>query len=434
MVCSACSKQKAATTNKRKMTDTLQLSEGGKETIDRAREQRRLGKTSAIWADLVPTSISTLRRFLDRQRIRPDTFEGLCKVVGVNWQDVVEVPIPPNPDLDEAPDVPIFYGRTDELAVLEKWIVKDSCRVVGLFGIGGIGKTALSVKLARSLQNHFEHVIWRSLHKAPPLTDILKDILKESMVFSANYLEAKPPREPSISLLMRYLRQRRCLLVLDGWEALLESGQPVGIYREGYEEYGELLKEFAKCDSKSCLVLTSRDKPREIAIAEGKRRPVRSFPINGLEPAAAAEIFREQDLSDERDWEQLCRCYRGNPLALKIVASAIREVFYSSVSQFLIKSLFLGDFECLLSEQFQRLSKQEKDLLCYLSEAGEPVSLEELQEAEIWSNRSTTELTQTLQSLGRRSLLETVVVANKRLFSLQPMVMKYALKNCSTSH
>lgn len=42
----------------------------------------------------------------------------------------------PQVDWGEALDVPSFYGRTSELAVLSRWIGEDRCRVVSVLGMG----------------------------------------------------------------------------------------------------------------------------------------------------------------------------------------------------------------------------------------------------------------------------------------------------------
>ncbi|HEY9602502.1 MAG TPA: hypothetical protein V6C85_12885, partial [Allocoleopsis sp.] len=55
-----------------------------------------------------------------------------------------------------------FYGRDRELEELRKWILTDRCRLVGLLGIGGIGKTSLAVRLAQQIQDEFEYLILRS--------------------------------------------------------------------------------------------------------------------------------------------------------------------------------------------------------------------------------------------------------------------------------
>lgn len=62
-------------------------------------------------------------------------------------------------DWGEAICVSVFYGRQEELATLEQWIVSDRCRLVALLGMGGIGKTSLSVKLTEQIQDKFEYVI-----------------------------------------------------------------------------------------------------------------------------------------------------------------------------------------------------------------------------------------------------------------------------------
>ncbi|NJR48528.1 MAG: hypothetical protein HC780_02175 [Leptolyngbyaceae cyanobacterium CSU_1_3] len=68
-------------------------------------------------------------------------------------------------DLSEAPDVSHFCGRLEELSELAQWVT--STRLVTILGMGGMGKTVLSVKLAERSQSQFEFVIWRSLRDAP---------------------------------------------------------------------------------------------------------------------------------------------------------------------------------------------------------------------------------------------------------------------------
>src|SRR5216683_3549260 len=48
----------------------------------------------------------------------------------------------PRVDWGDALDVPSFYGREQELAVLTQWVVEERCRVVSIEGMGGIGKSA----------------------------------------------------------------------------------------------------------------------------------------------------------------------------------------------------------------------------------------------------------------------------------------------------
>ena len=80
-------------------------------------------------------------------------------------------------DWGEALDVSTFYGREEELAQLTRWILHDRCRLITLVGMGGIGKTALSIKLGEQVQGEFIWLIWRSLRNAPPVEELLLDIL-----------------------------------------------------------------------------------------------------------------------------------------------------------------------------------------------------------------------------------------------------------------
>jgi hypothetical protein len=180
----------------------------------------------------------------------------------------------PHQDWGEAIDVSIFYNRTDELAQLAQWIQHDRCHLVTILGMGGMGKTALSVKLGEQVKDEFDYLIWRSLRHAPSLQELLADLI--SVLSDQAVVKLPEATDAQISCLMKYLRQRRCLLILDNVEAIFQSGQHTGRYRQGYEAYSRLLERVSDERHQSCLVLTSRERPAEVSLREGDTLPVRS--------------------------------------------------------------------------------------------------------------------------------------------------------------
>ncbi|MDZ7967417.1 MAG: NB-ARC domain-containing protein [Nostoc sp. DedSLP03] len=341
-----------------------------------------------------------------------------------------------------------FYGRVEELITLEQWILNEQCQLVALLGIGGIGKTALSVKFAQKIQDNFEYVIWRSLREAPPVKIILGNLiqfLSDEQETESNLPESFSDR---VSRLLYYLQNYRCLAILDNAESILRSGSRAGLYREGYEEYGELLRRVGEASHQSCLVLTSREKPREIALLEGQALPVRSLPLNGLKVTEGQEILKLKGLSAAEDeWKVMIERYAGNPLALKIVATTIQDVFDGNVTGFLQQdTAVFGDIRDILEQQFERLSDLEKEIMYWLAINREPMALPELRN-DITLQVPQAKLMEAVESLLRRSLIEktslqdparsllprkgtpmptpTLIEKSKALFTLQPVVMEY---------
>lgn len=93
------------------------------------------------------------------QQLEQESSCGLATLSQQNW--------------GEAIDVSILYGRSQELALLNHWVLQEHCRLVAILGMGGIGKTTLSVKLAEQVQNEFEFLLWRSLSQAPPFEQLI---------------------------------------------------------------------------------------------------------------------------------------------------------------------------------------------------------------------------------------------------------------------
>jgi WD40 repeat protein/transcriptional regulator with XRE-family HTH domain len=326
----------------------------------------------------------------------------------------------------EMPTVPVFHGRTEELTCLEQWLVHDRCQLIALLGMGGMGKTALSVKLVERIEDQFDDFIWCSLRNAPPLREILGIVLQHLSNHQQIELDISQDMNAGISQLIGYFKERRCLVVLDNAEALLRSGDKAGRYREGYEEYGELFRQVGEQRHQSCLILTSREKPKEIGLLEGPLLPVRSFQLSGLSAVEGRELFTIQGAftGSEEEWSLLIQHYAGNPLALRMVAAAIQELFDGSIPELLeyLKQgiLVFDDIRDLLDRQFERLSDLEREIMYWLAIEREPISLQQLKD-NILSGVSRQQLPEGLRSLRQRSLIETSAAS----FTQQPVVMEY---------
>ena len=327
----------------------------------------------------------------------------------------------PRVDWVGALDVSHFSGREVEVAELTQWILEERCRLVTLLGMGGIGKSMLASLLGSRLTQEFEAVLWRSVRDAPPCEELVADCLT---FFSETPPAAFPASlEQRINQLVARLQASRCLLVLDNLETLLVSGDPEGNYLPGYEGYGRLIGRLGEAAHQSCVLLTSREKPREIEALEGARSPVRSLRLVGLDEQTARVLLADKGLGGTSlAWQRLVAGYTGNPLALKIVGQAVLDLFGGDLDRFLEEGeLVFNGVRPVLRQQVGRLSALEYLLLMWLAVLREwtelPVLLQVLHPRALRAR-----VLEALEALSRRSLLERGQQAS---FSLQSVVMEY---------
>lgn len=396
-------------------------------------------------------SSSTVSNFFNGKAVDYTYFLELCEKLGLVWQEIVDLEEDTNSDNKEqesnlsvakqetpnrkprihqdwglAPDVSVFYGRQEELAILKQWIVNDRCRLVTMLGMGGIGKTALAIKLAREIQNEFEYIIWHTFLYQPTIDEFLNKLLlfltHESVVNLPEALEAK------VAKLLEILRSQRCLIILDNLDSLLSSYQSSIKHKnkEDFQEYTKLLRFIGELRHQSCILITSRKKFKELDFLETKEGPVRSLILKGVDKEAAKQLLRDGGLIEQQEWGYLIEYYQGHPLALKIVSEIIKELFNGNTAEIIeTEAIFIGTIGAIFDQDFQYLSDLQIKIMYQLAITPYLVFFKNLQE--IFSEFNASQILEVLDYLKKHSLIEIVIQDNQSCFILQPFVRQYVI-------
>ncbi|MBL8057820.1 MAG: AAA family ATPase, partial [Anaerolineales bacterium] len=211
-----------------------------------------------------------------------------------------------------------FVGRERELADLERRLADPACRVLTLIGPGGFGKTRLALQLGAGWP---EDVLYVDLQARPGPRPLAADI--------ADAGRHPPPAGVTLEEhLLQDLRERRCLVVLDGFERLLD-------HHPAAEPFAFLERLLEAAPGVKLLVAS-----REALSLLGEWR----YPVSGLaspppdmdprQPAAmefeAVRLFVQAaqrvrpDFSPEDEAAgiiRLCQLVEGMPLALELAAA-----------------------------------------------------------------------------------------------------------------
>ncbi len=110
-----------------------------------------------------------------------------------------------------------FVGRERELQALRRLLADPECRLITLVGIGGAGKTRLALQAGTQSFPSFLHGVC-----FVPLTALPAPALLPSAVARALHLTVHG-RDDVATQVLDYLRDKELLLILDGFEHLLDA-------------------------------------------------------------------------------------------------------------------------------------------------------------------------------------------------------------------
>ena len=261
------------------MANSLLASEQGLEIIDQARRKKGWNKDAPAWIDAAndllkdtkngSVSRSTLQRFWRCKPIRQENFKAICKALGIdNWEKIVDENSSPKQSLPEnffAYDSS-WVGR-DKLITQLSQKLRNSCRLLLILGLTGIGKTALAersvIELQDLIQGDWKNKLLRANfdydEKATDFASIAARWL-EGLGEQISPAEKKP--ELLLNRLVGRLQDNRFIVLIDSMERLLTENED-GSWGDFSDKYWEkfFLRLLSAESGQSRLIVTSQDLP-----------------------------------------------------------------------------------------------------------------------------------------------------------------------------
>ena len=342
-------------------------------------------------------------------------------------QKIVSLPKEPLPSLVVHNLPPIsspLIGREEELKIISEQLSNPTCRLLTLWGAGGIGKTHLSLEAARLQLESFNDGIFFVALAPVSLTSFLIGAVADAL--SLPITTSNPKGQ-----IIDYLRQRQLLLVIDNFEHLSEGA--------------ELLTELIYHAPDVKLLVTSRER---LNLKEEWVLPIKglSYPettVTGeLKGFSAIELFVKSakrtgcelklDKENIAAIANITQLVEGMPLALELAASWVTTLSCSEIASELKKSLELlstklknvperhRSAQAVFDYSWQFLSEEEKQIYARLSIFLGSFTLEAAKQV-------TGASLILLNALLNKSLLNH----NSNLYSIHPLLKQYALEKLS---
>lgn len=307
-------------------------------------------------------------------------FEILAKFTG----ESIKVPVStPSNNQSQMQPASLNFFAYDHAWVGRKNLIQDlsnrvnnSCRLLILLGISGIGKTALAEKLAVELQDWFNGDWNSKLRRANfDFEDKANDFTSVAFRWLEESGERLSPenKKPEILLpkLVTYLRENQVLVLIDSLERLLnvneeESGNDFA--DEWWEKFFLNILSAESCQSR--IIITSQDLPVKLLVSRYKNFWHRQI-LYGLTELEQIELFKttgldvNEDSPDKPLLMRIGKAYQGHPLVLRVIIGEI------------LNEPFNGDVQAYWNDERENTSQKIEEVEKALAEAAQGKTLGE---------------------------------------------------------
>ena len=238
----------------------------------------------------------------------------------------------PGPQANLPLPTTLFIGREADVIRLTDLLQDPAHRLIVLIGLAGIGKTRLALQVAHSQLDRFSHgVFFISL---APLTSPEMIVTSIGAAIGFQFHGASEPQKQ----LLRYLREKQMLIVLDNLEHLMAGAS--------------LLSAVLQAAPGIEFLVTSRERlnlqEEWVFEVEGLRYPSSGNESN-VEQYEAVQLFLQNALrvhpafslnKENQEWvARICQLTEGMPLGIELAAAWVRVLSCQQIAREIERNL-----------------------------------------------------------------------------------------------
>ncbi len=203
---------------------------------------------------------------------------------------------------------------------------------LGIQGLGGVGKSTIAAYFYSTLD--FEVKFWADVSLKPDFTVFAEKVI---LAFGGKITLPIDITE-LINNLLQLLSQRRCLLVVDNLETLLDKERN---WQDEY--YQQFFSRWQQQGTNSTLLITTQDKPQ---FFQGLQH---WYALGGMKIEEGITLLNKLAIQGtEAELKAFVEYVDGHPLTIKLVAGFLREYCDSQLNQ--VAELGLQQFDLAYKE------------------------------------------------------------------------------------